>query len=127
MELNENVNLKNASDFLTNEIKEISESWTRTKLGLIALDKNIAIEPKPTDEENEAYERVTAALEGKKDKKKDFYIKNLPEKDKLGYERVTKERNKIQSGINMKENLKQYEEFLEVANEFKKEIDEKIN
>jgi hypothetical protein len=127
MELNENVNLKNASDFLTNEIKEISESWTRTKLGLIALDKNIAVTEKPTEAEESMHATIATMLEKKDGKKKEYFLKTLAIDDKNAYEKVEKERNKVQSGINMKENLKQYEEFLEVANEFKKIIDEKIN
>ena len=126
MELNENVNLKNASDFLEHEIKEISESWTRTKLGLIALDKNILVTPEPTKEENEIHAKIAEALESKKDKKRDYYLKTLSVDEKNAYEKVEKERNKVQSGINMKENLKQYEEFLEVAQEFKKVIDAKL-
>jgi hypothetical protein len=126
MELNENVNLKNASDFLEHEIKEISENWTRTKLGLIALDKNIAVTPKPTEEENETHAKIAEQLESKKDKKRDYFLKTLSVDAKNTYDKVEKERNKIQSGINMKENLKQYEEFLEVAQEFKKEIDSKL-
>jgi hypothetical protein len=126
MELNENVNLQNASDFLTQEIKEISENWTRTKLGLIALDKNIAVTAKPTEEEETIHARVAEALESKKDKKRDYFLKTLSVDDKNAYEKVEKEKNKTQSGINMRENLKQYEEFLEVAQEFKKEIDSTI-
>lgn len=126
MELNANVNLKNASDFLEHEIKEISESWTRTKLGLIALDKNIAVTEKPTEEENEIHAKIAEQLESKKDKKREYYLKTLSIDAKNAYDKVEKEKNKIQSGINMKENLKQYEEFLEVAQEFKKEIDSKL-
>lgn len=126
MELNENVNLKNASDFLEHEIKEISENWTRTKLGLIALDKNIAVTPKLTDEEEIIHARISEQLEKKDGKKRDYYLKTLSVDSKNTYDKVEQERNKIQSGINMKENLKQYEEFLEVAQEFKKEIDSKL-
>jgi len=126
MELNENVNLKNASDFLTNEIKEISESWTRTKLGLIALDKNIAVTEKPTEEEETIHAKIAEMIEKKDGKKKEYFMKTLSVDDKNTYDKVEKERNKVQSGINMKENLKQYEEFLEVAQEFKKEIDSKL-
>jgi hypothetical protein len=123
MELNEHVNLQNASDFLTNEIKEISENWTRTKLGLIALDKNILGAFVPTKEEEETHAEVESALKEKNDKKKEYFLKTLSEDKKKAYDRVESHKNKIKSVANMTDNLKQYEDFLEVANEFKKEID----
>lgn len=123
MEFNKYVNLQNVSDFLTNEIKEISERWGQFMIKKIALERVLTITAFP-DEVEQNYKTVLETIENKKNKK-NLNISVLFSQNILDdYNKIKEYKEKESALENAHKGLKEFVEFLEVATELKNEVDE---
>lgn len=126
MVVSQYVNLKNLSDFLENEIKEITERWGQFTITKIALERVIA-NTKFTDEQMADYEKIKTLIEDKKKTDIPRFLSKVENTVKDNYDAVIKSQDNEKSLENAQKGLKEFEEFLEVAVELKKEIDQKLS
>lgn len=125
MEMNQYVNKKYADEFLESEIKEISERWAKFKTNQLALER-ILSQTTLSQEELQDYEDIKNALSNvERDKRKNavpnFWL-SVENDKRNNYEKVKE--YKRQEGIleETKKGLKEFEEFLEVTTQLKKDI-----
>lgn len=127
MEFNENLDLKEISKFLGEEIKEVStKKWAIQVISKLMLEKKLNDSLAPTEKEIEDYEELAKKIEPLKDKKREYAFKNMSKENQELMEKVLKYRNDEKSLEQMKENIKEYEDYLEVEVNLKKEIDSKL-
>lgn len=122
MEVSKYVNLHNVSEFLTGEIKEVSERWGQFMITKIAVERVLKNQP-PTKEEMADYEEVKSSLDGKKPTDVPRFLAKVENDKKTNYEKVNEYKSKETALENANKGLIEFEEFLEVATELKKEID----
>lgn len=127
MEFCKHLCLEDALEHLNTEIKEISQRWINGKITMIAMEKHLAEKKTDfTDEEQSFHDEIEGLLAGKKDKKRDFALRNASEEKKAAYNKIEEYKNKLKAVEHSKSNMKQWEEFLEVAQGVKKEIEKVI-
>lgn len=125
MEMSQYVNKKYAAEFLESEIKEISERWAKFKTNQLALERILG-QTTLSQEELQDYEDIKNALSNvERDKRKNavpnFWL-SVENDKRNNYEKVKE--YKRQEGILEETNkgLKEFEEFLEVTTQLKKDI-----
>ncbi len=134
MEVSPFVNLKYVSEFLEGEIKQISERWGQFMINKIALERVLNNERDSTEAQMKDYELVKDMLAREEDLITAVDTRTPAEKVfsdidisvRLNYEHVLEHENRKKSLETANKGLKEFEEFLEVATELKKEIDNKM-
>lgn len=124
MEVSKYVNKKYVSEYLENEIKEISQRWAGFMINKIALEKVLTITAFP-EEMEEHYRVVSEALENskkRKGKKPDIFV-NFSDNIIENYKKINEYKEKETALENANKGLKEFTEFLEVATNLKNEID----
>ena len=121
MEFNKNLDLQSISEHLTKQIKEVSETWASQ---MISFNKQMEKSVEELTKEEEAnYEEVSAKLEGKDQKKVTYLLKSLPKEKRESFQKAVEFKKEEKTLEQMKENLKEYEGYLEIAVNLKAEVD----
>jgi hypothetical protein len=123
--MNKAINKKAVLDFLDNEIKEVSENWTRFVMRKRTLERavNKSME-KITAEEQERFDFIQNAVKGRKESKQKEYFEAMSDEDKEIYKNVGKFKNEKLELEKSIEAITPNEDFLEIAQEFKSEVEQ---
>lgn len=126
MEFNKYLDLAEVSRVLGEELKTVTKTWTEQTVN--KLKKEILIEKsvEPTLTELTKYDELFNQVKILKDKKRDYFFKNLSVDDNKLFTKVMnyKEDEKILK--QMEDNIKEYEQFLEIETNFKAEVDKQL-
>lgn len=115
------VNLKDASEYLASEIKEISGRWCGFTINKRAILKKREKELPVAKEEYDKYKEVKKKIKGNK---KLFSKMDIREQE--GYKLIEDWEKQGEALEKIETGLPQFEEFLEVASELKEEVDNQI-
>lgn len=126
MEISPYVRMQYVSEYLENEIKEISQRWAGFTVNKRALERVLKITAFP-DSVEANYNEVKNALESDKKRNPQSILAKFPEETRADYEKVKEYKLKEEALDKANEGLREFVEFLEVATELKKEVDEKVN
>jgi len=127
MGMNPAINKGAVSVFLGKEIEEISGRFASFEISRRALTR--AVEEKEisvTADMKAKAEEVKKLLEGRNDNKKKEILDNLPDEDKEALEKVQEFENQKKTLKDVTKNIEPVVDFLEVAQNFKKEVDAEI-
>lgn len=115
------VNLKDASEYLANEIKEISGRWCGFTINKRAILKKREKELPVAMEEYDKYKKIKKKMDGDK---KLFNKMDIQEQE--GYKKIDEWEKQSKALENIEAGLPQFEEFLEIATELKTEVDNQL-
>ena len=119
--MNEFVNKANALEFLDQEIKEISGRWISSEISRRAVDVSLQHLELISAEIKETYEKVSKAIKGSK-KKPEYVLKTFTNDEQDAYFKVKKFKDQESAQEKINDNMRAFEEFLEVATKLKNEI-----
>ncbi len=120
--INEYVNKTDALAFVKSEIKEISERWTQTMVSIKGMEKAIMKAAPVTEEMQKQFEEVETIVGSKQGKKLEYALNNVSDELQAGHKAVGELEKQKTALDNMNVQLKEMEEYLEVATAFKVEI-----
>jgi hydroxymethylpyrimidine pyrophosphatase-like HAD family hydrolase len=126
MEFNKYLDLNEVSKVLGEELKTVSKTWAEQTINKIKKEKQIEKSVEPTLAELTKYNEMFAKAEKMNQKKREFYFKTISAEDNKIFAKVIAYKEDEKTLKQMEDNLKEYEEFLEIETNFKAEIDKQL-
>lgn len=124
MAYSEFVDMKHVENYLNEEIKEISERWAKFTINRMAIDR-VRERKCPTLEEIEMANEMTVELRKKKSTDHERVVAKFTEEYKNAFDKVGEYEKLMMSYDQAVGGCKEFEEYLEIANELKKLISNK--
>lgn len=127
MDVNPYVDLSIVSKTLESELKEVNETWAKQMVNKLKKEYEFEKLVEPTEGEKTIYDNIFERANALNDKKREFYFKTLNKDDQEIFSKVADYKRDVKTIEQMKDNLKEYETFLEVETKFKRDIDAEIS
>ena len=118
------VNKKYVSEYLENEIKEISQRWAQYMVNRIALSKEMKSWIDLPEKVEKKYQKIVETVQSKNEADRKKYFAKMTDGERAKYDAFVSKKEKTKALDNAEKGLKEFEEFLEVATDLKADIEE---
>ena len=107
-------------------IKETCFTWAKQIVSLVRKEEDFKDVKEPLKGEMKKYEEMSAEASRLKDKKREYYFKNLSEKSAELFNRLLTYERDMKEVEQMKENIKEYDDYMEKSYEMLEDINKQL-